>query len=73
MDIIYYVFIIALLFGLSVFLNYITYNNLGCFLAWLLLLDCFFVWSVLLPLWSLILLIIINISYIGIKRYGSVF
>lgn len=73
MDLIYYVFVIALLFGLSVFLNYITYNNLGCFLAWLLLLDCFFVWSALLPLWSLILLIIINISYIGIKRYGSVF
>jgi len=70
MDLISYVFVITVLFVLSVFLSYITYNNLGCFLAWLLILDCFFVWSVLLPLWSLILLIILNISYIGIKRYG---
>lgn len=73
MEILYYIFVIAVLFGLSIFLNYITYNNIGCFLAWLLIFDCFFVWSVLLPLWSLILLIIINISYIGIKKYGSVF
>lgn len=72
MEIIYYVLVITLLFGLSVFMSYITYNNLGCFLAWLMILDCFFVWSGLLPLWSLILLIIINITYIGIKKYGSV-
>lgn len=72
MDTIYYVFVIAILFGLSVFLNFITYNNLGCFLAWLLMLDCFFVWSALLPLWTLILLIVINITYIGIKKYGAV-
>lgn len=72
MDIIYYVFVIVLMFGLSLFLNYITYNNLGCFLAWLLILDCFFVWSALTPLWSLILLIILNIVYIGIKKYRSI-
>lgn len=72
MDLLYYVFVIVVLFGLSFFLNYITYNSIGCFLAWLLILDCFFVWSALLPLWSLILLIIANISYIGIKKYGSV-
>jgi len=71
MEVIEYIFVITLLFGLAIFLNYITYNNLGCFLAWLLLLDCFFVWSQLLPLWSLILLIIINISYIGIKKFRS--
>lgn len=69
MEIIEYIFVITLVFGLAIFLNYITFNNLGCFFAWLLLLDCFFVWSTLLPLWSLILLIIINISYIGIKKY----
>ena len=72
MDLLYYIFVIVLIFGLSVFLNYITYNNLGCFLAWLLILDCFFVWSGLIPLWSLILLIILNIVYIGIKRYRSI-
>ena len=72
MEMTYYLFVITLLFGLSIFLNFITYNNLGCFLAWLLMLDCFFVWSVLLPLWTLILLIVINITYIGIKKYGSV-
>lgn len=69
MEDIYIIFVIALIFGLAIFLNYITFNNLGCFLAWLLLLDCFFVWSTLMPLWSLILLIIINISYLGIKKF----
>jgi len=69
MEVIYTIFVIALIFGLAIFLNYITYNNIGCFLAWLLLLDCFFVWSMLMELWTLILLIIINIGYIGIKKY----
>ena len=63
------ILVILILFGLAVFLSYITYNNVGCFLSWLLLLDCFFVWSALLPLWSLILLIVINIIYIGITKF----
>lgn len=72
MDTVYYIFIIAFWFGLAILMTFLTYPNTSSFLAWLMIFNCFFTWSALLPLWSLILLIVVNIIYIAIKRYGSV-
>lgn len=71
MDNIYYIFILAFLFGMSFFMTYLTYNTFECFLLWLLIFVSFFVWTGLLPLWSIILLMIIDVIVIGISKYSK--
>lgn len=70
MDSIYYIFILAFIFAMSYFMNFITFDNLECFLLWLLIMSSFFVWSGILPLWILILLIILNVFAITLNRYN---
>ena len=71
MDDIYYVFLLVFVFGFSFFMNYLTYNNFGCFLAWLMIFVSFFVWTSLFDLWILILVILVNVLYIGINKYNK--
>ena len=70
MDNIYYIFILAFVFGMSFFMTYLTYNTFECFLLWLLIFVSFFVWTSLLPLWSIILLMIIDVIVIGLNKYS---
>ena len=72
MDTIYYVFVLGFIFAFSFFMTYISYDTFETFLAWLLIITAFFVWTAILELWILILLIIINVLVVGINKYKKV-
>lgn len=56
---------LALSFGLSMTLAYLTYKDIETFFCWLTIFVGFSVWSALLPLWNLILCLIVMVFIIG--------
>lgn len=62
------IFIVVIVFGLALVLNYLTYNNLGCFFGWLLVISSIFVGTGLLELWTLILILIANFVLFGVRK-----
>jgi len=70
MSIVGWIIGIALMFGLSLVLNYYTFESLKGFLIFLLLFNSFVVWADLLPFWSIILNIVI-VTYIIYIEYKN--
>lgn len=64
---IYLIFSLAIIFCLSIWLSSITVKSFEGVLIWIMILVAIFVYTSMFDLWILILMIIINITVIGLK------
>ena len=64
---------LGIMFGLSFVMNYLTYNDMGTFVAFLTIFNAFMVLCGLLPSWTLIISLIISVVmiFIQIKAWDS--
>lgn len=63
----YLVFSLALIFCLAIWLSTLTVKSFEGVLIWIMILVAIFVYVAIFDLWILILMIIINITVIGLK------
>lgn len=65
---------VGLMFGLAFVFNYLTFEDLIGFFAWLTIFSGFVVWGGLLPLWVLYLniIILVLIMYFSMRERGLV-
>lgn len=68
---VYLVFALGFIFCLSIWLSSLTVKRTEGVLLWIMILSAIFVYVGLFDLWILILLIVVNISFIYIKNTGS--
>jgi len=63
---------LGIMFGLALFLNYLTYKDNIAFFIYLTIFNGFMVWAGLLPLWTLVVCIMIltTIIYMQLKSQG---
>jgi len=64
---IYLVFSLAIIFCLGIWLSSLSIKSFEGVLIWIMILVAIFVYTSLFDLWILILMIIINITVIGLK------
>lgn len=64
---IYLIFSLAIIFCLSIWLSTLTVKSFEGILIWIMILVAIFVYASIFDLWILILMIIINITVIGLK------
>lgn len=67
-DGIYLVFSLAIIFCLAIWLSSLTVKSFEGVLIWIMILVAIFVYVSIFDLWILILMIIINITIIGLKK-----
>ena len=70
-DGIYLVFSLAIIFCLSIWLAALTVKSFEGVLIWIMILVAIFVYVSIFDLWILILMIIINITVIGLKIHNK--